>query len=299
MLTYLLKYYAQLGKWNRKSSDEIRKLQIEKFNDLFQYAKRHSAFYKKLYKDNGVYDLTIKSMKDIEKLPVIDKKILREHSIESICTTDVSNPQKFNIRSTSGSTGEPFKIAYSKKEDFTNQARHYWSLKQYGYRPWKKVLIITRYEPEAVYQYEKDLKWFRMIQRILPFFRRQIISVYEPVEQIAEKIKSASPYILWSTPSMLQIIAYKMQEKGIKLDIPYVCFTSETVFNKQAKLFYDVLGKNLVNYYGCMESPTIGFDINMQHKFTLFPNSTMFEFIDHREENGVNLATPIITNLIT
>jgi len=298
MLLYLLKYYNQISTWKSLDSTEIRQRQIIRFNAIFQHAKNNSVFYKDLYQKHRVLNLEIKSMKDIERLPVIDKSVLRNYSLQDIATVDVSNPRKFNIRSTSGSTGEPFRIAYNKREDFTNQVRHFWSLRQYGYQPLKKVLIVTRYEPDAVYQYEKDLKWFRTIQKLLPFFRRQIVSVYEPIEKIVEKIQKEKPYILWSTPSMLQIISYKMQEKGIKLNTPYVCFTSETVFDKQAQLFYDTLGKNLVNYYGCMESPTIGFDINMENKFRLFPNSAMFEFIDHRTENNQHLATPVLTNLI-
>ncbi|MCD4679465.1 MAG: hypothetical protein K8S00_03665 [Bacteroidales bacterium] len=298
MLYYLYKYYREINKWKKLPVDKVKELQLRKFAALFEHAKNHSKFYRQLYKDAGVFDLNIRSFDDIKKLPVIDKPMLRKYNIDDITTVDINHPKKFNIRSTSGSTGEPFKIAYNKTEDFTNQARHYWSLKQYGYKPWKKVLIVTRYEPEAMYHYEKDIKPFRLIQKVFPFFQRQIVSVYEPIEQIVEKIRIAKPYILWSTPSMLQIIAYKMKEKGVRFEIPYICFTSETVFEKQAQLFYDILGKNLVNYYGLMESPTIGFDINMQQKFHLFPNSAMFEFIDHRHENGQLLATPVLTNLI-
>ena len=298
MLPYLLKYYLEIGKWRKLDAREIRARQIARFNEIFQYAKQKSRFYRELYRKHGVYDLEIRTMQHVERLPIIYKSLLRQYSLSDITTCDTSDSRKFNIRSTSGSTGEPFKIAYSKVEDYTNQARHYWSLRQYGYQPWKNVLIVTRYEPGATYQYERDVKLLRFVQKLCPLFRRQIASIYEPVDSIVEKLRREAPYILWSTPSILQIIAYKLEEKGIRLDIPYVGVTSETMFEKQAALFRRIFGSNLVNYYGAMEAPTLGFDINMEHRFRLFPNSAMFEFTDPRIDDGRRLATLVLTNLI-
>jgi phenylacetate-coenzyme A ligase PaaK-like adenylate-forming protein len=297
MIKYLYKYYREINKWHKLPTETIKDLQLKKFAEIFNYARKHSKFYQTIYKEAGIEHLEIKSYDDIKKIPIIDKKLLRQYKIDDIATCDIQNPKRFNIRSTSGSTGEPFKIAYSKREDFTNQTRQYWSLLQYGYKPWKKVLIVTRYDEDAMYQYEKDIRLLRTIQHVLPLFRRRIVSVYEPIEIIIEKIKKTKPYILWSTPSMLQIIALKMKEKSERVNVPYVCFTSETVFEKQADLFKEILGTHLVNYFGCMESPMIGFDMDMEHKFKLYPNSNMFEFIDIREENDIKLGTPIITNL--
>lgn len=297
MLLYLLKYYREINAWHKLPVETKKLLQLKKFKSVFEHARQHSAFYRSLYKEAGVDTLTIQTHDDIARIPIVDKHILRRSSIDEIATVNVHNPKKYNIRSTSGSTGEPFKIAYSKAEDFTNQTRQYWSLLKFGYRPWKKVLIVTRYDEDAVYQYEKDISMLRMVQRVLPLFRRSIVSVYEPIDSIIAKIQATQPYILWSTPSMLQIIAHKMKEKGLRVQVPYVCFTSETVFEKQAALFREVLGTHLVNYFGCMESPMIGFDIDMAHRFTLYPNSNMFEFVDIRTENGITLGTPLITNL--
>jgi len=298
MLFSLLKYYLEIGRWRRLDSREIRARQIVRFNELFQYAKQKSKFYRTLYKKHNVYDLDIRTIQDIERLPIIDKSILREYPLSEITTCNTEDSRRFNIRSTSGSTGEPFKIAYSKAGDYTNQARHYWSLRQYGYQPWKKVLIVLRFKPDTLYQYERDLRWFRFIQRLCPLFGRQKVSIYEPIESIIEILRQSEPYILWSTPSMLQIIAYKMEERGIRFSVPHVCVLGGTVFEKQAALFRRVFGKNLVNYYGTMEAPTLGFDINMEHRFRLFPNSAMFEFMDHRVEDGQQIATLVLTNLI-
>ena len=131
MLPYLMKYYLEIGKWRRLDSGEVRARQIVRFNELFQYAKQRSRFYRALYKKHNVYDLDIRTIQDVERLPVIDKSTLREYPLSDITTCNTEDDKRFNIRSTSGSTGEPLKIVYSKDEDLTSQVRMYWSLRAY------------------------------------------------------------------------------------------------------------------------------------------------------------------------
>ena len=58
------------------SRDEITAIQLKRFRDLLGYAKINSVFYRDRYRDIDPAD--IKTMEDIRKLPLIDKKDLRE-----------------------------------------------------------------------------------------------------------------------------------------------------------------------------------------------------------------------------
>jgi phenylacetate-CoA ligase len=98
------------------SRDEIVAIQLKRFRDLLSYCKTHSVFYRDRYKDINPAD--IRTIEDIRKLPLIDKKDLRD-------AQDDKEPFPFGeiigvpseevslFRQTSGTTGKPVYVSES------------------------------------------------------------------------------------------------------------------------------------------------------------------------------------------
>ena len=297
MIHQLAGYYLSLHHWNTASVDSIRKMQVNKFRRIFEYASLNSKFYKTYYGDHGLSDFKIESHEDIKRVPVIDKSILRQYSLRDIMTRDLNSG--INIHSTSGSTGEPFKIAFNKFEDYSAHVRVFWALRKAGYRITDKIVMVTRYDREDKFEIEKDVSTINRIQKRLHLFQREIISIYEPVDDIIAKLKTTNARILWSTPSIMQIVANRLKEMGTRLDFPVIFFTSENISETQKGLFVNFLGKNINNLYGSMESPSLGFDFGLTGKFTIFPNSNLFHIDKVTSlENGEEVGNVIITNLL-
>jgi len=298
MIVALMKYYFSLRYWNRAPLDSIKSMQLKKFRKVFEHARKHSRFYREYYGDHGVLDLKIKSMEDIKKVPLINKAILRKYSTGDIMTRNMD--RHIHIHSTSGSSGEPFKIAFNRYEDYTAHVRVFWALRKAGYKITDKIVIISRYNEEDKFEIEKDLSTLGTIQGKLNLFKREIISIYEPVDQIIAKLLKTRARVLWSTPSIMQIVANRLKEEEIKLSFPIIFFTSEVISPRQKELFISYLGKKIINVYGSMESPCLGFDIDFKERFVIFPNSNLFEFraasTNDANENG--LSKILITNLM-
>lgn len=55
--------------------EKIQKLQIQNFRRLLSYAREHSVFYRKLYRD--IDPASINTMEDIRALPLVEKEDLR------------------------------------------------------------------------------------------------------------------------------------------------------------------------------------------------------------------------------
>jgi phenylacetate-CoA ligase len=293
----LLKYFFSLSHWEKASVESIEEMQVRKFRDIFEYAVANSKFYNKFYKEHGVLSLKIEKFEDIRKVPIIDKDILRKYSMEDIMTCDIS--KKINIHSTSGSTGEPFKISFNKYEDYTSHVRVYWALKKAGYSLTDKIIMVTRYDPNHKFEVEKDVSVLNILQRRFNVFRREVISIFDSADDIISKLEGSSAKVLWSTPSIMQIIANRLVEKGKKFQFQIIFLTSEVISPILKDLFISHLGKNIVNLYGSMESPSIGFDIGLNDHFTLFPNSNCLEVENHNETVEINKnGNVIITNLI-
>lgn len=297
MIFALGRYYLSLHYWNSKSEDSIQRMQLHKFRSLFDHAKKKSKFYREYYGDHGLLNATIRSLDDIKRVPIVNKAILKNYSTRDIMTCDLD--ERVNIHSTSGSTGEPFQIAFDKIEDYTAHVRVFWALRRAGYKPTDRIVMVSRYGADDPFEIEKDVSIIGRIQRKLGLFRREIISIYEPVDDIIEKLLKTHAQVLWSTPSIMQIICNRLSERNIRFDFPIVFFTSEVISPSQKALFAAHLGRNIVNLYGAMESPSLGFDFGLADRFAILPNSNLFEFVGvTTNDAGMQIGTVVITNLI-
>ncbi|MCX7735843.1 MAG: hypothetical protein N2319_03930 [Candidatus Kapabacteria bacterium] len=278
------------------SVETIKKKQLQKFRNLFNYAKVHSKFYHNLYKEAGVYDLEINDYEDIKKIPIINKADLRKATSEKILTLKQDDPS-LNIRFTSGSTGEPFKIYMKKIEEYTGHIRLTYTYFKRGYNPFKKIALLSRYEPSHKFEIEKDLSILTKLQKTFGLFRRYNLSIYDPLDKIIEQVQDIKPFLLVSTPGILTMLANKLNELNLNLNIPLVLLTSETVSDNQVKLFKNTVGRKFIDVYGCMECPSIAYEFDYNGKKKIFLNSSLMEITEQQKDQKI-LYKPIITNLI-
>lgn len=98
---------------NRDYSDLEREKQIqnEEFVKLLHYAMAHSKFYQRFYKDIDID--SIKSVDDIEKLPILDKETLRKN-IQDIYTI---NPKDGIMSFTGGTTGKSLRVVFTHEDN--------------------------------------------------------------------------------------------------------------------------------------------------------------------------------------
>lgn len=296
MLFDLTKYFLSLYYWDLAPASAVRKMQLRKFRKIFEYAARNSKFYREYYGDHGVLDLKIESFEDIKKVPLVNKSILRNHATREIMTCEID--KNINIHSTSGSTGEPFKIAYDKFVDYTSHARLAKALMACGYNPFKKGFLLSRYEPGHSFEVEEDLRKIRLVQKRLGLFRREVVSIFEPVGHIIRELEQARPFVVWSTPSVIELVALELRRTNRKLEIPLVLLMAETVTPRFISLFRERIGKNFIDLYGSMEVPSMGYGINQTDFKKIFSNTVLVEVINERYLNDDNIGDIVISNLV-
>ena len=296
MILKLIKYYFSLLYWDRASLKSVKKMQLRKFREIFEYARENSRFYKELYTKHGVMDLKIESFEDIQKVPIVNKSILREFEINDIGTCEIDD--SLNIHSTSGSTGEPFKIAYSKFEDYSSHVRLTREMMKYGYNPFKRMVLLSRYDNQHKFEVEGDVRLLQKLQKYLRFFPKDVISIFDPLPEVIKQLKEIKPYMIWSTPSYIHLLALELQKNDQKLNVPLCVLMAETISSEQLKLFRERVCKNVMDAYGCMEIPSMGFSYNSIDYKNLVVNTTFAEVINQRINNEAKIGDIIITNLI-
>lgn len=295
MIPQLLRYYLRTRYWKNAPYEKLRAMQLARFKKLFEHAREHSAFYARLYTDAGVRNLDIQAWSDVEKIPIINKRTMRGIPYEELITVPITD--KLNLHTTSGSTGEPFRVYQNKYEDYTAHVRVFSLLRDIGYHPWKKITMITRYESGDRFEVEQDLSMIAKLQKAIGVFQRNIISVYTPPAEIIRQVEEDPPYILWSTPSVLDMVATELQRQGKSWNIPRVVLTSENVLPHQYERFYERISKTVISHYGLMECTTVSYDINASGRRRVFAYSTLMENIDRHNDNGKMVGTPVVTNL--
>jgi phenylacetate-CoA ligase len=94
----------------RAAIQEIKKFQEQKLQELLTYLEIHSPFYQKVFKENNINIADIKTLEDLQKIPVTTKNDIQQHNDDFFCVT----PDKIvDYSTTSGTLGDPVTFGLS------------------------------------------------------------------------------------------------------------------------------------------------------------------------------------------
>jgi len=91
--------------------ENIKQLQLKKFQRIFKWAYDNSPFYRNLYRNTGIEPGDIKTLDDIQKVPKVEKSMLRAvqnkepYPYGDILAVPLEEVTEY--RETSGTTGQP------------------------------------------------------------------------------------------------------------------------------------------------------------------------------------------------
>jgi len=95
------------------SSIQIQDLQEQKLKESLEYLKAHSGYYQKLFKKHAIEISDIKTLEDLQSIPVTTKDDLFLNNDDFIC---VPKSQIVDYITTSGTLGDPVTFALTDKD---------------------------------------------------------------------------------------------------------------------------------------------------------------------------------------
>jgi phenylacetate-CoA ligase len=104
----------QLDAIETASRDEIEALQLQRLRWTVQHAYDNVPHYRKAFDDKGVHPSDLKTLADIAKFPFTSKKDLRDNYPFGLFA--VPREQITRIHASSGTTGKPTVVGYTKKD---------------------------------------------------------------------------------------------------------------------------------------------------------------------------------------
>ena len=103
-----LPYWKELEKTQYLTEEMIRKRQWQRLSALLEFVYRYNPFYRRRFEQAGINPQEIRTMADMERLPILTKQAIRGHTLEMISEGyDTENLMKFK---TGGSTGKSLEL---------------------------------------------------------------------------------------------------------------------------------------------------------------------------------------------
>lgn len=263
--------------------NQIESIQYRKLKKIIDYAYKNSQFYRALYDANGFKPVDFKSIEDVEKIPIVRRRDLRNAPVEQIVT--VKNLKDYHLHTTSGSSGLSVRYYFSSWEQIQ---KNYYVLRAYlmaGLK-WRAVTVALR-DPI-------DIVKPNILQK-LGFFRYDYYNIYTPIEDIYNSIKEKHPShidVLKGYPSDLINLATLVERRGDFPKVDVVYSDSEVLDSYSREYITKVFKCKVLDFYASVECGMIAFQTNKSDSYCINEDAVLLETY---EQDG--LSEVVISNL--
>jgi phenylacetate-CoA ligase len=276
-------YYKELDQNQWLSKETLTQLQLAKLKRLITYAATNIPFYKKRFAGFDIH--TMRSPDDIKVLPVLTKRELAAAGKDAIA----KDGKTLVSRSTSGTTGAPFKFVVSRDFFSLTIARHLRIFDLAGLKigdPWVMCTPL-RHKTNPVYSLLTNrlvLDANQMTQeRTPPCCPASPGNRLEPdqdkIRQFCEKIRLHKPKAIFSYPSMLIALAAFIRKWGVPgIKIKTIISSGEVLSQETRTFCAETFAGEVYNLYGTTEFPSIAQECSEHKGLHIFNDSYLVEF---------------------
>jgi phenylacetate-CoA ligase len=249
--------------------ESLEGLQLRKLQSIVSHAYRTVPFYRKLYDSYGVDPASIKTLGDIQNLPVIDKNMLSRLPENHFLSSSYKRNELMDFE-TGGTTGSPLTVHLSQgclKRRVSHQLRIY---KLHGYSVFDKTA-------ELMYR-QSTLSWLNK----LGLMRRKVIPYDMKIEGQFEMIQAYNPAVLEGYPSRLVYIADYMRrvKEADRIRPKIIISNSEMLMPEVRARIRDSTGTEPVDVYQCIEFGRIAWQCRKKQKYHINSDYIYLEILD-------------------
>lgn len=245
---------------------ELKKTVLDAYNNI--------PLYKELLDKRGINPAQV-LLKDLERLPLMSKKLFRQHPLEKWTRTAKTPPDHYTWRQTSGCTGEPFRFTLNNdfnllKRFGSNKYATYYSLR---YLIWKGVPLET---------FDKKLKIVKIATA-----DPEDASLYIPVTDLREKtdevllkIKTFKPHFIYGRVTSVVELARLAESAALLINFPFAYVHGEKLTETQRVFIEQTFKCQAYNGYGLEEVGEIAVDCKFHDGMHIYEETCIFEILD-------------------
>jgi len=277
MILRPLWYIKQVLKDQWRPEQKLRELQNKKLRYLIQSVYRNNRFYHDLYKKNNIHIDSIRTVKDLEKLPTISKDLVQSNFSTILNDSKYKIKEEYTIRKTSGSTGKPLKVYFNPREWSYSEAVYLRSLLGTGYLPTEKLIVSYPYD-------SIQRKWFTK----LGLMRKEVIPTDKPISELIKAINNSNTPTVYGFPSIFMLLLNDSQKLSSYLRIKRFISTGELLSKKLETDISDYFSCPVYNHYGTMEFNRIAWECQKKEGLHMDIDSLAIEFVKNNQQVNEN-----------
>lgn len=256
------------------SETEHTRLKTEKAVEIVQFARKHSSFYRHLYRKFSSEDI---SAENFGSLPMIFKRDIL-HNRNAMCTT---LPILLKEGLTSGTSGSPLTV-YRSPGSIIRENAYVWYFRSSHGLNVGDPMVSMRGKLDS-----STLSYYNKAENVL------YLSIYllsaPNIRKYAQLIRDFQPKAISALPSSMYTFVNLLKQEGVDLHVPMVFTASSTLYPFQRERIETTLSTKLIDWYGNAER-TITLGQCPHGNYHEFPMYSLNEF----SEKGV--VTTSLTN---
>ncbi|MFN8184853.1 MAG: glycosyltransferase [Candidatus Nanopelagicales bacterium] len=283
--------YLELKRTEYLPAHEVRDLQLRKLQRLIQHARVHVPYYRDV-----LQEADIASLRDIGRLPLLDKETVRERLYFDLFS-DTHRKRDMHRIATSGSTGEPF-VTYADR--YQLEVRFATTLRAMEWTGWRFGDKQARLWHQTIGMSKTQV----MRERIDAFFmRRLFVPAFEispqTLTEFVTEIRDWDPVLVDGYAESLNFLASYLREGQVAGFSPSAVMSSAQVLPEQVrKAIEDGLGTRVFDKYGSREFSGIAYQCEASHDHHVMDESYLVEIlVEGRPAEPGEVGEVVITDL--
>lgn len=298
ILSYFPYRYINVGKefyeWTNKfenmktmTYEQIREAQFSSFVNMVKYAYEETKFYRQLYDEHGFHPNQLKDWSDIERIPVINKAMIKESGMDIIA--DKHKHKHLFVGATSGSTGTSLTVYSNRALEQREWAATCFLWSGTGYHPGD-----GRVEFRGLFAGEEEYK-------IDPYHRVLRVNVSRVTEdnipKILSKIQDLGYEYIHGYPSSVSLVS-KLILKSQLVNVykpKAVLLASENVFDYQVNAVRRAFPAAQLNaHYGQSEKVVMAGWNDDQNGYRFNP---LYGYVEFQSKTNAIIGTSFINDV--
>ena len=271
-LSYYL--FGAMGRLHWKEG-KIRKYQNKRLRKVVKNAFENVPFYRQLFKAARVHPSDIRTVDDLNKLPIIRKSDMKNAHVDDLISKayDVND---LKVIRTGGSTGEPFSVYICEREDDWRKAIYMRANISCGQRPRDRWV--------AVMEAERAVETTHF-QRCIGVFAQIIVPVTWKRTAQLQFIEKVNPNILDGDSGVLWLLAKEAELQDLKSIRPRIIFGSNELIDQRSRNYLErVFGAPYYDQYGSTEIDRCAWQCPEQHGYHMDIDSVIMQCVDEEGE---------------
>lgn len=290
-------YYEQLKRSQWLAPAQIREIQELKLRELVHQAYYHVGYYREIFDRLGLTPADIRTIEDLVKLPLLDKKTVRSCLYFDLLSDNHDKKKMLKI-TTSGSTGEPF-VCYADKTQLEMRwAATLRSMEWTGYRFGDRQARL--------WHQTLGMSFGQVVRERLDAWlsRRLFIPAYEMSDKnlprTIQKLRKFRPVLIDGYAESFNFLAHYIKQHGLEGVKPKGIISSAQVLPDQSRAVIEAaFGCSVYDKYGSREFSGIAYESDGHDGHLVVAENYIVEILkDDRPAKPGEMGEVVITDLL-